>query len=428
MTMRPGLRSSPRKPTSARLLLGRRNAVMFLALAVSGGVTSLYLTYVHYRLDLDPTWQSICAITPALNCDTVVSSVYGTLLGAPLSAYAAWFYAVTATLALAGHRSHRRMPRSPAVLLLLAGAFAGALSLVLAVVSVAWIGSLCLACVALYLVNVAILLTAWHAFRATGESLRQALSAERLHAAHHRVFAAAVVGSSLALLAMIPWAYSRPPAPRSMVCDIVADPAFRPPLTVVIYSDFQCPHCRTLDHNLRRLRGRTGLRIIPRQYPLDSACNQQVKGSRHAGACLQARAAICAGAQARYDDFTDRLFDDGPTDVDGLTRLATSLGLDRSRFEACLRSERAAEQLAADIRAGVADGVRGTPTVLVNGQRLAGSLSANDIGCINRAARGTPEKGSSRRRTHYASLWHAARQDAAARRGSATRIVNGLGD
>lgn len=383
MPGRPHSRRARRGPTSATSpSLRRRDAIALVALAATGVVASLYLTYVHYRIGLDPAWESICAISPALSCDAVVSSPYGTLFGAPLSAYAAWFYAFTAALALAGRRPRRRLPRSPAVLLLLAGAFALTLSIPLALVSAVWIGSLCLFCAALYFVNLGLFLVSWRAVRETGESLAQAFSAELLNARRHRALVAVLVGGNLALIAMIPRAYSHPSSKRSMLCELLADPAFAPPVTLVIYNDFQCPHCRTLDRSLRPLRGRSGLRIVPRHYPLDSECNPQVKRSRHVGACLQARAAICAAGQGRYDDFSDHLFDGGPADAAGLMELAMSLGFDRSSFETCFWSENTREQLAADLRAGDSDDVRGTPTVLVNGQRHAGQLDSTDFACL----------------------------------------------
>ena len=57
---------------------------------------------------------------------------------------------------------------------------------------------------------------------------------------------------------------------------------------------------------------------------------------RHPGACLQARAAICASAQGREPDFTDRLYDSGVADREALVALAASLGLDRAAFALCL--------------------------------------------------------------------------------------------
>ncbi|MCK6553913.1 DsbA family protein [Candidatus Binatia bacterium] len=394
-----------RTPLSPRALSHTQRSV-FLGLAAIGFVTSLYLTYIHHRVGLDPKWASICAISPALNCDTVVASPYGSLLGAPLSAYAAWFYAVVVALALRRSRPHRHLPRSPALLLLLGGTLAVAFSVVLAFVSAAWIGSICLLCGVLYLVNLGVALVAWLALRATGEHVRTALRAELLSARRRPVSAAVLSTFSLAFLAAIPWAYLRQPSQPASACKLLADPSFAPPVSLVIYSDFQCPHCRTLDRSLRPLRGITGLRIVARQYPLDSACNSQVKRSRHPGACLQARAAICAAAQERYDDLSDRLFDEQAADVAAVVALARSLGLDKARFESCLWSEQTTDELSAHIREAIAAGARGTPTVLINGKRHAGGFGPEELACLEQAANRASTPSNSSRRTRRRRPWY----------------------
>lgn len=401
-------RSRPRHPLSPRDL-SRTDSSVLLGLAAIGFVASVYLTYVRHRVGLDPEWASICAISPALNCDTVVASPYGTLLGAPLSAYAAWFYVVVMVLALRGSRPHRGLPRSPALLVLLGGTLAVAFSLVLAFVSAAWIGSLCLLCGVLYLMNLGIALVACRALRATGEPLRTALRAELLHVRRRPVSATAFGTFSLALLAVIPWAYSRQPPKPAPACELLADPSFTPPLTLVIYSDFQCPHCRALDRSLRPLRGGTGLRVVPRHYPLDSACNPQVKRSRHPGACLQARAAICAAAQERYDEFSDRLFDEGGADPAGLLALAHSLGLDTVSFESCLWSDQTTTELSANIREAIDAGARGTPTVLINGKHHAGGFGPEELACLERAASRANTPSNSRKKTRQWRPWYAFR-------------------
>ena len=385
------------------LALTQGHGAALFGVALAGMLISLYLTYAHYRLRVEPGWQSICAISSTLNCDAVVSSPYGSLLGAPLSAFGIWFYVLSAVVALVGLRGNPwGFPRSPAVVLFLASAYAAVLSIALAALSVLWVGSVCLLCLALYAVNLSMLVIAWRALRSTGERILQALCAECRYWRSHRTQAAWCSGGALAVLVVIPFFYSQQSAASSSsVCDAVAAAtAERPatPLTLVVYSDFQCPHCRTLDRALRPLRGNAGLQIVPRHYPLDSACNPRVKQSRHPGACLQARAAICAGTQGRYDEFSDHVFDDAPVNHADLVALAVSLRLHGDRFESCLWSEGTTRQLTEDIAAAIAAGVRGTPTLFVNGRRHAGQLSNADLICL---ARGNADGGEGiRRRTN----------------------------
>lgn len=361
--------------------------LILVGLVTAGFLISLYLTYVHRRIQLDPDWASFCAFAPAISCDVVVSSSFGVLLGAPLALYAAWFYAVTAGILLIGVRAERRFPRSPALIIAIAGAAACGISLVLAFISLVWIRSFCVLCGALYIINLALLIFGLRALRSTGESLRTAIAAERRDARRHPLSTAAFAAGAFILLALIPWSEEAIAPPHFELCDVLAEPGMHAPYTIEIYSAFQCPHCRTLDLKLRPLRGRSGLRLIRRHYPFDNTCNPRLSRSPHAGGCLQALAAICAGEQGRYEDMSDRLFDEKRTDAAGLVALATSLNLNLASFESCLAADRARAELASSILAGNDGDVRRIPAIFINGRRLNGNLVDEEIACLERATR-----------------------------------------
>lgn len=371
--------------------LGAGHTLLLTCLSAVGFSISVYLTYVRQRLRSEPSWESLCAISATLNCDMVITSPFGAVGGVPLSAFAVWFYLLTGALAVAGLAGRRlAFPRSAAVVLLVAGVFATTLSAALAAVSTFWIGAWCPLCVALYAVNVGILVVAWRAGRGAGERARDRVAAEWRYWLHHGRQALWGVGIALVTLAGVVFASTRQPRGPSSVCAAVASVAADAPIEIVVYSDFQCPHCRTLNGVLRPLRDYPRLRIVPRQYPLDPACNPRARQRKHIGACLQARAAICAAAQQREAAFTDRVFEDSARDRGGLVELAVSLGLDRGRLETCLDSAETAKRLQEDIHAAIGDEVRGTPTLFINGQRHVGVLSAEDLACL--AARPGPPK------------------------------------
>lgn len=376
--------------------IGRGYGIALAVLAGIGALVSLYLTYIHVRLRIEPGWQSSCAIDTSVNCDAVILSPFGSLGGVPLSLLGAWFYGVAAWVALIGVR-HGRFPRSPAAFLTVAGLVAVGVSVALGVVSATIIGRLCVLCATLYAINWALLVVAWRALRHTGESLAQAMSAERRHWRHHRAVAARRTGVALVALALLVFGEFLTGA-RSAVCEeVAAAAAGRPPspTTLVIYSDFQCPHCKTLNATLRPIRENPRVRIVHRHYPLESLCNPRVTTRRHPGACLQARAAICAGAQQREPDFTDRLYEKGVADRDALVALAVSLGLERAAFTSCLESEGAAADLRASVEAAISATVRATPTVFVNGRRLIGDLTPTDLACLAGSAREVAQRRTS---------------------------------
>jgi len=86
--------------------------------------------------------------------------------------------------------------------------------------------------------------------------------------------------------------------------------AARPALTVVEYSDYQCPHCRRGHDELRGLvrEHPERVRLVHRDYPLDHHCNDLLKRPFHPQACRYAVLAHCAGEQGRFWEANDVLY------------------------------------------------------------------------------------------------------------------------
>lgn len=137
------------------------------------------------------------------------------------------------------------------------------------------------------------------------------------------------------------------------------------PVTLVEYSDFQCPFCATVVPTLRNLEKRYGdrLTVVFRHYPLESI---------HPFAKSAAMAAECAGEQGRFRAYHDALFA-GQESIGTAPwgRIASSVGVaDRGRFDACVQEGRFAARIAKDQRSGIRIGVKGTPTIIINGMML----------------------------------------------------------
>jgi protein-disulfide isomerase len=138
------------------------------------------------------------------------------------------------------------------------------------------------------------------------------------------------------------------------------------PVTVVVFSDYQCPFCRQADPALRQLLNAyaTDVRVVYQEFPL----------SIHSDAEKASEAALCAGEQGRYPEMHDALFArPDAMHVDDLKRAAAALGLDASSFASCLDSGRKAPVVDASRRLGESLGVEGTPAFFVNGHPLMGA-------------------------------------------------------
>jgi protein-disulfide isomerase len=139
------------------------------------------------------------------------------------------------------------------------------------------------------------------------------------------------------------------------------------PVTIVTFSDFNCPFCQRVNPTLEALRARypDQVRIVFRHFPLDRI---------HPRARPIAEAAVCAQEQGLFWEFHDAVFADGsPLADDAIRATAEASGLDLEAFDACLSAGRAQAVVARDLQAGEAAGVTGTPAFFVNGIRLSGA-------------------------------------------------------
>jgi len=145
------------------------------------------------------------------------------------------------------------------------------------------------------------------------------------------------------------------------------------PITIVEFSDFECPYCGGLFPTLKEIEKKYAdkIRVVYRQYPLISL---------HPHAQKAAEASLCADEQKRFWDFHDSLFgNQQDLTVDSLKRRAVELKLDAPAFNTCLDSGKHAETIKKDILEGSRAGVSGTPAIFINGRLLSGNQPYTSI-------------------------------------------------
>jgi protein-disulfide isomerase len=135
------------------------------------------------------------------------------------------------------------------------------------------------------------------------------------------------------------------------------------PVTIVVWSDFECPHCRfampILDGLLKKFSSR--VRVVHKFYPLGS----------HPNAEPAARAAIAAQNQGRYWEMEEILFaKQRQYTLPDIDQFAASLRLDMNRYRADLRSSRTDAVLSRDRADADRFGLNGTPFILINGREF----------------------------------------------------------
>ena len=161
------------------------------------------------------------------------------------------------------------------------------------------------------------------------------------------------------------------PAPEPPILSVSADddPSVGPanaPVTIVEFSDFQCPYCRLsvpmIKEILAKYPGK--VKVVYRDYP----------GPNHPHAQQAAEAAQCAGDQGKFWEYHDSLFDrQAPGTGWNFTELAKEIGLNQDAFATCLDTGRFREEVAKDLQEGIKLGVVSTPTFFINGRPLVGA-------------------------------------------------------
>lgn len=144
------------------------------------------------------------------------------------------------------------------------------------------------------------------------------------------------------------------------------------PITIVEFSDFQCPYCAAAIPEIQSLLKAypTQVKLIFKQYPLEF----------HPQAALAAAAALAAQKQGKFWQMHDALFAaHDQLSRDKIFELARQNGLDVKRFQDDLGSTSVREAIMRDVQDGDKAGVEGTPTLFINGQRYNGPIAVSSL-------------------------------------------------
>ena len=143
------------------------------------------------------------------------------------------------------------------------------------------------------------------------------------------------------------------------------------PVTIVEFSDFQCPFCRRAQSTLKQILQKYGnkVRLVFKHLPLDI----------HAEAFVSAQAAFCAAEQGFFWQYHEALFASNGLAPELLKRTASRLGLDMPKFTSCLVSEASRAAVLKDVREARQFGINATPTFIVNGKLVRGAIGFDEF-------------------------------------------------
>jgi protein-disulfide isomerase len=167
-------------------------------------------------------------------------------------------------------------------------------------------------------------------------------------------------------------------APRYSVATAPGDPVrgnAAAPITIVEFSDYQCPFCSRVNPTLAKVLETYGdkVKIVFKDYPLPN----------HPQAPKAAEAARCAGDQKKYWEMHDAMFaNQRALDVPALKQTARAIGLEGASFDSCLDSGKHAAAVRSGAEQGEKMGVNSTPTLYINGRALIGAMPFENFKAI----------------------------------------------
>lgn len=157
------------------------------------------------------------------------------------------------------------------------------------------------------------------------------------------------------------------PAPFVLNVSTAGNPsrgAATAPVTVVMFTDFQCPACAATHPVLEKILAEYGAkaRYVVRDFPLTQI---------HKNAFQAAQAAAAANAQGKFFEYAELLYkNQNALDTASLKRYAAEIGLNQKQFDADLDGGKFADKVKKDMREGESYGINGTPTIYVNGVKV----------------------------------------------------------
>ena len=369
------------------ILQSPKRLYLLNAAALIGCVLSIILTQHYFSLrNGSDHFRSSCNVSQAFNCDVIAASPYSEVIsGIPLSSMGAgWFLGILIMSIMAHSRSWRK-EAAQALLFTTAAGFL--ISLYYLAIMALKLKTYCLFCLG---VDAAALTAFIAAFSLKPEGPK----AKGFELKNWKVFSLTLIGSVFVMIVLLRGfdqssgmgeisekAESYLNSPIEPIHEDGSSAALGPknaPITIVEFSDFQCPYCRvgalSLNSVLNRYPGK--IRLIFRHFPLDQSCNPSVQHSAHPAACEAAKVAHCSYEQGAFETTYETLFEKQNELQSGeVVKLTQSnSAINTSKLEQCINASSTAVKISQDIQAGIQHKVEGTPTFFVNGHKIVGIL------------------------------------------------------
>lgn len=367
-----------------------------LMLCITGLAVSAYLSFSHYRVYTDIGYKSFCAISKAINCDTVSESSYSIFMGIPVPIWGVAGYVFMLITILFSLNIKEKKMRLLSTLVLTAFIFS-LISLYLGIISAVKIHSYCIMCIATYAVNFMLLYMFWLVKRRFEnnnfiESFKldfifwKTVKTKALCA----YLAFTILSLSTAFFLPKYWRLSFPRNTVQLNTGITEDGspwigAEHPELTIIEYADYMCFQCRKMHFFLRNLMDRypEKIRVVHKHFPMDKRFDPVLKENLHPGSGILSLIAIYAATRNKFWKVNDFLYHYNMSKhAIYLRQIAKKTNLDLNLLKTGIHQPEIIQKLRRDIISGLKKNITGTPSYIINDKVYTGQIPSEILNSI----------------------------------------------
>ena len=364
-------------------------------LALLGLVLAIKLAFIFYNANYNEySLSSFCSINNFIDCDGVAKTKYSQFLGIPLAYWGIFLYITILFLSVVKYLQKIKFLKflevfkSPNDYVIFLGVMSFFFSMVLAGISFGIIKKLCILCLITYVIDLIISLIASHlnlknilkAFKTTFFDFIDGVKQYKKTFITLLLIVSAFLAYSGITLNFVPHAkrirslqkylkikYN----PYRVSGNTLGNPNGN--VVIEVYSDFVCPMCYMNNIMLHQAVKEYGnIHVIHHNLPFDKECNPYMSINMHPSACFMSRGAIAAKNQGNYWEMSSLLYENKPSNIESMMKLANQLGFDSKKFLEDIKSPETRNSLFKEIQSAQDLGINATPTMIVNGDKITG--------------------------------------------------------
>lgn len=364
-------------------------------LAFAGLLLSIKLACIYYVANYEKyALSSFCSINEFVDCDGAARSTVSQFWGIPLAYWGIFFYITVLFLTVVDRFKKFRFLKFLEVFknsmsyISMLGTLAFTCSMVLAGLSIFKIHKLCILCFITYFIDLFI------AIVASSGSLKNLVSSFKTTVIDFIAGAKQYTKTFIVLLILATSFLVYSGTTYSFVPHIKQQKAimkyrnmkFNPyrvkgnilgaedgDVVIELYSDYVCPICYIENIMLHEaVKDFSNIKIIHHNLPFDKECNPYISINMHPNACFMAKGAIAAGKQGNYWEMSSLLYENQPTNINAMLKLAEQLGFNKDKFVKDLEADTTSKEIEKELFQANKLEIDSTPTIYINGDKIVG--------------------------------------------------------